>query len=88
MFMPDKNPLIERAIAAVGRQADLARSMGCAQQTVSKLLLAEIQVSATQALAIHRATAGAVSASELRPDLFPPGYEPPPLAPAPCEAAE
>ncbi len=65
-------PLIEQAILSVsgGRQEDLAAAMGVAQQTVSKLLRGEVPVSPEQAIAIHRATHGAVPASALRPDLW------------------
>ena len=65
-----KHPLIAKAVELVGRQSDLARRMGVAQQTVSKLLNGEIRCSAEQAVAIHWATSGAVPASELRPDLW------------------
>ena len=65
-----KNPLIEEAIRIKGRQSDLARAIGCAQQTISKLLNGEIRVSAEQAVAIHKATRGAVPKYSLRPDLF------------------
>jgi DNA-binding transcriptional regulator YdaS (Cro superfamily) len=44
--------------------------MGVAQQTVSKLSRGEIPVSPEQAVAIHRATRGAVPGSALRPDLW------------------
>ena len=64
--------LIEQAILSVpgGRQEDLAAAMGVAQQTVSKLLRGEVPVSPEQAIAIHRATQGAVPGSALRPDLW------------------
>jgi DNA-binding transcriptional regulator YdaS (Cro superfamily) len=64
--------LIEQAILSVpgGRQEDLAAAMGVAQQTVSKLLRGEVPVSPEQAIAIHRATRGAVPGSALRPDLW------------------
>jgi DNA-binding transcriptional regulator YdaS (Cro superfamily) len=64
--------LIEQAILSVpgGRQEDLAAAMGVAQQTVSKLLRGEVPVSPQQAIAIHRATRGAVPGSALRPDLW------------------
>lgn len=67
-----KVELVEKAIQAVpgGRQEDLAAAMGVAQQTVSKLLYGEIPVSSEHAVAIHRATSGAVSGSALRPDLW------------------
>ena len=64
--------LIEQAILSVPgrRQEDLAAAMGVAQQTVSKLLRGEVPVSPEQAIAIHRATRGAVPGSALRPDLW------------------
>jgi DNA-binding transcriptional regulator YdaS (Cro superfamily) len=66
-----RNADIESAIAHVGgRQADLARHIGCAQQTVSKLLHGELPVSAEHAVAIDKATRGAVPKQRLRPDLF------------------
>lgn len=65
-----KHPLIAKAVALVGRQSDLAQRIGVAQQTISKLLHCEIRCSAEQAVAIHRATDGEVSAAELRPDLW------------------
>lgn len=68
--MPDRNELIARAIRLKGRQADLAREIGCAQQTVSKLLYKEIPITAEVAVAIDRATKGAVSKHSMRPDLF------------------
>jgi DNA-binding transcriptional regulator YdaS (Cro superfamily) len=74
--MTSQAALIEQAILSVsgGRQEDLAAAMGVAQQTVSKLLRGEVRVSAQQAIAIHRATRGAVPGSALRPDLWwPPG---------------
>jgi DNA-binding transcriptional regulator YdaS (Cro superfamily) len=70
--MKSKVELIEKAILSVpgGRQEDLATAMGVAQQTVSKLLYGEVPVSSEHAVAIHRATAGAVPGSALRPDLW------------------
>lgn len=70
--MASRAALIEQAILSVpgGRQEDLAAAMGVAQQTVSKLLRAEVPVSPEQAIAIHRATRGAVPGSALRPDLW------------------
>src|SRR5882724_1078150 len=64
--------LIEQAILSVPgrRQEDLAAAMGVVQQTVSKLLRGEIPVSPEYAIAIHRATRGAVPGSALRPDLW------------------
>ena len=70
--MASQRALIEQAILSVpgGRQEDLAAAMGVAQQTVSKLSRGEIPVSPEHAIAIHRATAGAVPGSALRPDLW------------------
>ena len=70
--MASQAALIEQAILSVpgGRQEDLAAAMGVAQQTVSKLLRGEVPVSPEQAIAIHRATRGAVPGSALRPDLW------------------
>jgi DNA-binding transcriptional regulator YdaS (Cro superfamily) len=70
--MTSQTALIEQAILSIpgGRQGDLAAAMGVAQQTVSKLLRGEVPVSPEQAIAIHRATRGAVPGSMLRPDLW------------------
>jgi DNA-binding transcriptional regulator YdaS (Cro superfamily) len=64
--------LIEQAILCVPgrRQQDLAAAMGVSQQTVSRLLRGEMPVSPEHAIAIHRATGGAVPGSALRPDLW------------------
>ena len=70
--MTSQSALIEQAIRSVPghRQEDLAAAIGVAQQTVSKLSRAEMPVSPEHAIAIHRATAGAVPGSALRPDLW------------------
>src|SRR5258708_40363051 len=70
--MASQTALIEQAIRTVPgrRQEDLAAAMGVAQQTVSKLARGEIPVSPEHAIAIHRATRGAVPGSALRPDLW------------------
>jgi DNA-binding transcriptional regulator YdaS (Cro superfamily) len=70
--MASQSALIEQAILSVRghRQEDLAAAMGVTQQTVSKLSRGEIPVSPEQAIAIHRATRGAVPGSALRPDLW------------------
>ncbi|WP_366943404.1 YdaS family helix-turn-helix protein [Nevskia sp.] len=64
--------LIEQAITACGgSQAGLARAIGgkCRQGHVYKWLQSG-QVSAEVAAQIERATAGAVTRADLRPDLF------------------
>ena len=64
------NPHVAAAIAACGgKQSLLAERLGCAQQTVSKLLLCEIEIDPTWAVRIDRATAGAVPAATSCPDL-------------------
>lgn len=63
--------LISEAIRIAGTQEILASGLGCAQTKISKLLHEEIPVSGEDALAIHRVTRGKVSASKLRPDLWP-----------------
>jgi DNA-binding transcriptional regulator YdaS (Cro superfamily) len=64
--------LIRQAILNVPgrRQQDLAAAMGVSQQTVSRLARGEMPVSPEHAIAIHRATRGAVPGSALRPDLW------------------
>jgi len=70
--MTSQTALIQQAILSIPgrRQEDLAAAMGVAQQTVSKLARGEIPVSPEHAIAIHRATRGAVPGSALRPDLW------------------
>ena len=67
----DEAPKIEavqRAIeASGGKQEILAERMGCAQQTVSKLLLGEITMTADWALRLHSATG--IPAGEFYPPL-------------------
>lgn len=64
--------LIVQAVKLVGkgRQEDLARAMGVRQQIVSKLIYGDTPLTPDLAIAIHRATGGAVPASDLRPDLW------------------
>lgn len=64
------DPLIVAAIQKRGSQQALAEAMGVKQQTVSKLLHRKLRIDADHAIAIHRATAGAVPRWKLRPDLF------------------
>lgn len=64
------NPHIAAAIAACGgKQSLLAERLGCAQQTVSKLLLCEIEIDPTWAVRIAQATRGAVPATVSCPAL-------------------
>lgn len=61
---------LERAIELAGSQGRLAKLMGCSQAKVSWLLVTADDISAEDALSIDRASNGAVSASELRPDIW------------------
>jgi DNA-binding transcriptional regulator YdaS (Cro superfamily) len=62
---------LRTAIKTVGSQPKLADAMGCSQSKVSWLLVSAKNISAEDALSIHRATKGKVPASALRPDLWP-----------------
>ncbi|MGY3527256.1 YdaS family helix-turn-helix protein [Bradyrhizobium sp. USDA 4452] len=64
------NPFVAAAIAACGgKQSLLAERLGCAQQTVSKLLLCEIDIDPTWAVRIDKATDGVVPATKSCPAL-------------------
>lgn len=67
--MSKHRELVEKAIELKGTQSSLAAAMGCSQQQISYLLAAK-RISAEMAVAIDRATNGAVSKEELRPDLY------------------
>lgn len=62
-------PHIERAIGLLGSQTKLADAVGCSQQNISNILRSK-SVTAEMAIAIDRATNGAVSRVDLRPDIF------------------
>jgi len=66
------NTQIQIAIRKVNGQNKLAQLTNVNQSTVSRWLFGKMQVSATNALKIEAATKGAVSKSDLRPDLWPP----------------
>jgi DNA-binding transcriptional regulator YdaS (Cro superfamily) len=65
-----KSPL-EKAIDAVGSQAELAKALGVKPQHVWNWLHRDDKVPAEQVLPIENATGGKVSRHELRPDLYP-----------------
>lgn len=76
-----RNQLVDEAVRLAGSQAALAEAMSqagvpCVQQTVSKLANGELKVDADFAIAIDRATVGAVPKHALRPDLFDPPASP------------
>lgn len=68
--MPDFAPLAA-AIQFAGSEAKLAALAGVSQPAINKAKQAG-RVSAELAAAIDRVTNGAVSKSDLRPDLWPP----------------
>jgi len=63
---------LRRAIGHCGSQPLLARAIGCSQSKVSWLLVKAEKIEAEDALTIERVTAGAVTRTQLRPDLWPP----------------
>jgi DNA-binding transcriptional regulator YdaS (Cro superfamily) len=68
--MPNIQKHIGNAIERLGSQAKLASKAGCSQQLISQLLKGEIGVTAEMAMKIDKATGGAVSKHDLRPDIF------------------
>lgn len=67
----NKTP-IHRAIAIAGSQSRLAALAGVSQQAIGKLALGTSRrPSAELAIAIERATNGAVTRHDLRPDIYP-----------------
>lgn len=67
---PAFRALVSEAVRILGSQPALARAIGRSQQQVSALCKRAAAISAEDALAIHHATGGEVSASQLRPDLW------------------
>lgn len=63
-----------RAVALAGSESKLSRATGYSQPAINKARR-KGRVSAELAIAIERATKGAVSRHELRPDLFGAGAE-------------
>ncbi|MBB2157034.1 helix-turn-helix domain-containing protein [Gluconacetobacter diazotrophicus] len=76
------NSSLQSAVDLFGGQSSLAKAIGKKQGHVWWWLHRARKVPAEQAIAIERATGGAVSRQDLRPDLF--GIPAPPVeAPAP-----
>lgn len=64
---------LKTAIAAhLGSQAAAARCVGVTPQAVSEILRRGKRVPAEWCLRLEQATGGAVTAHDLRPDLYPP----------------
>lgn len=83
----DWKPHLQRAIDLKGSQAKLAAALGCSQAKISWLVITAGLISAEDALAIDRATDGVVSASDLRPDIWPTPHHVP-HAPPECVAEQ
>jgi len=67
---PTFRALVAEAARIVGSQAALAAELGKSQQLVSFLCTHATEISAEDAIGIHRVTGGKVPASALRPDLW------------------
>ena len=65
----DKTP-IQRAIEAVGGQANLATALSIHPSLVSQWVTGRRPVAANHVLGIEKATQGAVTRHDLRPDVF------------------
>lgn len=63
---------LHRAVELVGSQQKLAEKIGLSQQGISYLMHAADKVSAEIAIEVDKATDGAVSRHDLRPDIFGP----------------
>lgn len=61
---------LQKAVALCGSQAELARRAGVQQPSINKALTAK-RISAELAVKVEKATNGAVTRWELRPDLWP-----------------
>lgn len=61
---------IQRAVKIAGSQRALAEKAGLSQQMISWLLTTAPNVTAEVAVKLERATDGAVTRADLRPDLF------------------
>lgn len=61
---------IERAVAAVGGQTNLAAAIGVTPSFVNQWVAGVRPVPATRCRAIEDATNGQVTCAELRPDVF------------------
>lgn len=73
---------LQKAIAACGSQAELARRIGKKQAHVWNWLNRDQSVPAEVVLSIERATDGAVTRHELRPDIYGPRPGVDPTTPA------
>jgi DNA-binding transcriptional regulator YdaS (Cro superfamily) len=63
---------LKTAVSQLGSQVAVARLVGVSPQAVSEIVRRGRRVPAEWCLPIQQATGGAVSAHDLRPDLYPP----------------
>jgi len=68
--MHDVRTILEQAIASYGSEPKFAAVVGCSQNAIWSAKRAN-RITAELANRIHAATQGAVSRSDLRPDLWP-----------------
>ena len=68
--METNQTAIERAVAILGGRTETKEAIGVSQPTVSNWLRGVHGVAAAHAIRIERATNGAVTRYELRPDVF------------------
>ena len=61
---------IKLVVDLLGGQIKAAKAIGVAQQAVFKWVKEEMPISAKSATAIEKATNGAVTRAEIRPDIF------------------
>lgn len=79
--MADWKDHLREAVRLKGSQSRLAEAMRevgveCSQSKISWLLVTADKIDAEDALALERVTEGAISKSQLRPDLWPPESAP------------
>jgi DNA-binding transcriptional regulator YdaS (Cro superfamily) len=62
---------LAKAVALLGSQVKTARAIGVTPQAVSEVLRRGLRVPAEWCLKLQAATGGAVTAHDMRPDLYP-----------------
>ena len=64
---------VKRAVALVGGQSSMAKSIGVTQQAVQQWV-ANNRVPAARAMEVEKLCDGRITRYELRPDVFGPGH--------------
>jgi DNA-binding transcriptional regulator YdaS (Cro superfamily) len=62
---------LAKAVTLLGSQAKAGRAIGVSPQAVSEVMRRGRRVRGEWCLKLQKATSGAVTASDLRPDLYP-----------------